>query len=169
LILVTTGMFYMGFDRLVEGVDELVRDGAVTQEVFLQTGFAAYEPRHCPFEKVVPFEELGRLMRECRILVTHGGAGLIADGLELGKPVIAVPRREKHKEHVNDHQLELTGALEKAGRIVVLHEIRDLPTALEAVMALEHYGVSEDKRVLRVVDDYLQSLAAELNGGNDES
>jgi len=157
-------MLRLGFDRLIKEVDELVRDQLLAEEVFIQTGFASYEPKHCRYQKVVPFEELQRLMRACRVLVTHGGAGLIADGLELGKPVVAVPRRKKHGEHVNDHQLELTGALEKEGRIVVVHEVSELLEALERVTHLSARPVSEDRKVIGIVDDFLRQLAGAVEG-----
>ena len=46
-------------------------------------------------------------INDCNILITHGGVGSIISGLKKDKKVIAVPRLEKYKEHVNDHQLQI--------------------------------------------------------------
>ena len=158
MILVSTGMHYRGFDRLVKGVDELIRDGKIKERVFIQTGYATFEPEHCEFRKVVPFEEMEALMRECRVLITHGGAGLIADGLEEGKPVIAVPRRFKHNEHSNDHQLELTGALEKEGRIVVVHDVAELPAAIEKAGTMTVQPAKTGEQMMGILQEFLDSL-----------
>lgn len=158
MILVATGMHFRGFDRLVKGVDELVGAGLVTDEVFLQTGYASYVPVHCDHKKIVPFEELEALLQTCRVLITHGGAGLIADGLELGKPVISVPRRKQYNECVNDHQLDLTGVLEDEGRLIVVHDVRDLPGAIERASRMEVVPPCSGEGVMRILEDFLDSL-----------
>ena len=46
MIFVTVGTHEQPFDRLVKAVDELKRDGIITEEVIMQTRFSIYEPKY---------------------------------------------------------------------------------------------------------------------------
>lgn len=66
--------------------------------------------------------ELDTLIRSARIVVVHGGSGCIVHALRHGARPIVVPRLGRYREHVDDHQLQLSGRLESSGRVVVWHE-----------------------------------------------
>lgn len=52
-------------------------------------------------------DEFSNEMEKANIVITHGGTGAIIGAVKKGKKVIAVPRRAKYGEHVDDHQLQL--------------------------------------------------------------
>ena len=125
MILVVTGVHEHGFNRLVKAVDILARDGKI-EDVFIQTGYSDYQPKYCKWAKSVEFNKFEKMMDDAEILVTHGGAGCIAGGLERNKPTIVVPRLKRFNEHNNDHQLELSSILAKAQRVLLVHEENEL-------------------------------------------
>lgn len=117
-----------GFDRLTKKMDEIA--GRVDEEVILQIGETTYEPKNARYFRFASKEEMDGLYDAARVVVCHAGVGSILTALEHGKPVIAVPRREKYGEHVDDHQLDIAGEMEKEGRITVVCDVGELEGAL---------------------------------------
>lgn len=127
MIFVTVGTHEQPFDRLVRGVDELVAQGVITEEVFIQTGYSTYEPKYCTFSKMLPFGEMTRKVADARIVITHGGPSSFIMPLQLGKTPIVVPRQARFDEHVNDHQVEFAGEVARRhGNILVVEDIETL-------------------------------------------
>ena len=59
-------------------------------------------------------------------VIIHAGAGTIYDAVAAGHQPILVPRLLRHREVVNDHQLELAHALENMGSAVVCEHLDNL-------------------------------------------
>jgi UDP-N-acetylglucosamine transferase subunit ALG13 len=58
-------------------------------------------------------------MREATAIVAHAGIGTILTGLEMGKPLLVMPRKASLGEHRSDHQMATvsrfaTGAIDVA-------------------------------------------------------
>ena len=130
MIFVTVGTHEDGFDRLLHEVDRLVGVRVITEEVVYQIGYARFQPRHGRVEPMIPFDEVQALMRQARVIVTHGGPASIMQALALGKVPVVVPRRAKFGEHVDDHQVRFAKHL--ADRVEVVLDIADLATAIGA-------------------------------------
>lgn len=127
MIFVTVGTHEQPFDRLVRAVDELVAGGMIAEEVFIQTGYSTYEPKHCTFSKMLPFGEMVSKVAQARIVITHGGPSSFIMPLQVGKTPIVVPRQARFDEHVNDHQLEFAGEVARRhGNILVVEDIATL-------------------------------------------
>ena len=105
MIFVTVGTHEQPFNRLIECIDSLKRDGVIEEEVIIQTGYSTYEPKYCTWEKMFPFQEMTRFVREARIVITHGGPSSFIMPLQVGKTPIVVPRKQKFNEHVNRPQV----------------------------------------------------------------
>ena len=131
MIFVTVGTHEQPFNRLVEYIDQLKENGTISEEVIIQTGFSTYEPKHCRWQKLYPYQEMTRLVQEARIVITHGGPSSFIMPLQIGKIPVVVPRQKQYDEHVNDHQLAFAKALaERQGNLLVVEEIRDLENIL---------------------------------------
>ena len=127
MIFVTVGTHEQQFNRLVSCVDELKRDGVITEDVFIQTGFSTYEPKYCRWSKLIPYEEMVKNVAEARIVITHGGPASFIMPLQIGKVPIVVPRQYKFDEHVNDHQVDFSRQLsQRMGIILPVFDISDL-------------------------------------------
>jgi UDP-N-acetylglucosamine transferase subunit ALG13 len=158
LIFAVMGVHEHGFDRLVKAIDELARKGVI-QDVLIQTGFSTYEPKFCEWRKAIDFEEFEKMMDKADVIITHGGAGCIAGALERVKPTIVVPRLKKYDEHNNDHQLELASALEKAGRVLVVHDVGDLAQTIEKAWSFKSAPPVGESRIVSIIRDYLIKTA----------
>lgn len=131
MIFVTVGTHEQPFDRLVQKVDELKRDGVIREDVFIQTGFSTYEPKYCQWSKLIPYEDMVKYVHQARIVITHGGPASFLMPLQIGKTPIVVPRQKQFGEHVNDHQLEFARVItQRQGNILVVENMDDLEDML---------------------------------------
>lgn len=165
MIFVTVGTHEQPFDRLLKEMDRLVETGVITEEVFIQSGYTDYQPKHCGYSKLLPYSDMEKYVKEARIVITHGGPSSFIMPLQVGKTPIVVPRQEQFGEHVNDHQL--TFALEVAKRqknILVIEDIRALSDAItgyEARVAQLSSGITSNNSAFceafaRKVDELLR-------------
>lgn len=105
MIFVTVGTHEQPFDRLVCAIDKLKGKGIIREDVIIQTGYSNYQPRHCRWHKLLPYNEMVKNVASARIVITHGGPSSFIMPLQVHKIPVVVPREEKYGEHVNDHQV----------------------------------------------------------------
>lgn len=132
MIFVTVGTHEQPFNRLVQKIDDLKRDGVITEEVVIQTGFSTYEPKYCKWQKLFPYQDMGKYVEQARIVITHGGPSSFIMPLQIGKIPIVVPRQSKFNEHVNDHQVLFARAVkERYGNLIVVEDIDTLGAVIQ--------------------------------------
>lgn len=127
MIFVTVGTHEQQFNRLLREIDRLVEIGVIKEEVFIQTGFCTYEPKHCKWGKLISYKEMEKKVKEARIIITHGGPASFIAPLQIGKTPIVVPRQFEFDEHVNDHQFEFVKQVSnRMGNIIPVFDIKEL-------------------------------------------
>ena len=127
MIFVTVGTHEQPFNRLVECMDGLKKDGTIEEEVIIQTGYSTYEPKFCKWQKLFPYQEMIKLVDKARIVITHGGPSSFIMPLQIGKIPIVVPRKHEYNAHVNDHQVAFSKAVaERMGTIIVVEDMDKL-------------------------------------------
>ncbi len=139
MIFVTVGTHEQPFDRLVRCVDILKRDGVITEEVVMQTGYSTYEPRYCTWQPLFPYRQMEEKVEAARIVITHGGPSSFLMPLRMGKIPIVVPRQFRFGEHVNDHQVSFCREMAKRmGTILVVEDtqrLRDVILSYDATVS----------------------------------
>lgn len=132
MIFVTVGTHEQPFNRLLEYIDNMKRDGVITEEVIIQTGFSTYEPKYCKWSKLLPYKEMVQNVNDARIVITHGGPASFIMPLQIGKTPIVVPRQKQFGEHVNDHQVEFAKQVyQRIGTIIPVYDIEELDNILK--------------------------------------
>lgn len=127
MIFVTVGTHEQAFNRLIQKIDELKRDGLIKDEVIMQTGFSTYKPKYCKWKKLIPYQQMKQYVDEARIVITHGGPASFIMPLQVGKVPIVVPRQKKFDEHVNDHQLEFArNVAQRMGTIIPVEDVEEI-------------------------------------------
>lgn len=127
MIFVTVGTHEQPFNRLVQEIDNLKRDGVITEDVIMQTGYSTYEPKYCQWDKLIPYKQMIKNVEDARIVITHGGPASFIMPLQIGKTPIVVPRQKKFDEHVNDHQVEFArNVAETMGTIIPVEDTNKL-------------------------------------------
>lgn len=128
MIFVTVG-HQMPFDRLVRAVDEWAAN-AGRDDVFAQIGETDYRPRHIEHAPKIEPAEFRRRMAEADTVVSHAGMGTILTALELGTPILVVPRLGRLMETRNDHQVATAQRFKLLGKVEVAMDETELPGAL---------------------------------------
>jgi UDP-N-acetylglucosamine transferase subunit ALG13 len=123
------------FERLIREMDKIA--GSISEKAVMQIGKTKYEPKNADFFRFISNEEILEYNKKARLVITHGGAGCIMTALSCNKPVIVVPRYKKFGEHINDHQLDLTKALEREGKIIAVYDVKDLKKAIKSADKLK--------------------------------
>ena len=131
MILVTLGTQDKKFTRLLEEIDRLIEEKVITDEVVVQAGFSSdYKSKNMKIFDLISRDEFDKLISNCSLLITHAGVGNILTGLKYKKKIIAVPRLKEYKEHVNNHQLEITNTFNKEGYIIGISDVKELESAI---------------------------------------
>ena len=148
MIFVTVGTHEQPFNRLIKKIDELKESGIIQEDVIIQTGFSTYEPKHCQWSKLIPYQQMLRNVADDRIVITHGGPASFIMPLQIGKTPIVVPRQHQFNEHVNDHQVEFARNVEKRmGTIILVEDIEELGdviTNYDQLVAKMEHGLSSN-------------------------
>lgn len=133
MIFITLGSQKFQFNRLLKAVDELVEKKIIQDEVFAQIGYSDYEPKNYKFKQFLDRDEFAEITKKSDIVITHGGTGAIIGAVKKGKKVIAVPRRAKYGEHVDDHQLQIVCQFKELDLICECDDCDKLGEALKIV------------------------------------
>lgn len=109
MIFVTVGTHEQPFNRLIQKVDELKRDGIIKDNVIIQTGFSTYEPKYCQWSKLIPYQQMVKNVADARIVITHGGyVGLsLAMLLSQHNKVYAVDNVPEKVELINNRKFPI--------------------------------------------------------------
>lgn len=91
------------FDRLVRAVDEWAQDQP-RDTVFAQIGRTSLVPQHVPWVDQLTSKEFKARVRSAQLIVSHAGMGTVLTALEVGTPLLVLPRRGDLQETRNDHQ-----------------------------------------------------------------
>jgi UDP-N-acetylglucosamine transferase subunit ALG13 len=157
LIFVAVGTQKFEFNRLIEKVDELVESGDIEEEVFAQIGVCSYRPKHYEYKTFMPKDIMMGWMEKADIVITHAGTGMIMEALDMGKKVIAVPRKAEYGEHVDDHQFEIVRALSSKNIIEPAYDTDELAEAIRRVKVTEYKKYkSTRKQVVDQLDAWIR-------------
>ena len=97
------------------------------------------------------------LLKECDLLITHGGVGTIVSGIQNGKKVIAVPRLQKYGEHVNDHQLQIIENFADSKYILASYTVDDLECVLTQVLDFQPKNyTSNTQNMINLVQKFIE-------------
>ena len=155
MIFVTVGTHEQPFNRLVKAVDELKRDGIITEDVIMQTGFSTYE--------LIPYQQMIKNVEDARIVITHGGPASFIMPLQIGKTPIVVPRQHRFDEHVNDHQMEFVrNVAERMGTIIPVEDISMLGDVIknydEIVVKMGHEMSSNNEKFCKELESIVDGI-----------
>jgi UDP-N-acetylglucosamine transferase subunit ALG13 len=133
LLFVTVGAT-LGFPRMVDAVLDLKTTGKIPERIIMQVGDTKIGrpiPADIEVHKDLSFEEMKQILSRSDLVICHGGTGSIITALQAGCRTIVFPRRFSRGEHYDEHQLEISGAMEARGLAIMVEDEADLMSALE--------------------------------------
>lgn len=135
MIFVTVGG-QLPFDRLVRAVDEWAKEQE-RDDVFAQIGASDDPPEHIRWARFLSPPEFKEKAREADVIIAHAGMGSILTALELGKPIVVMPRRANLGEHRNDHQSATVKHLHSGVDVAVASDEHELAGFLDRLTELK--------------------------------
>lgn len=135
MIFVTVGA-QMPFDRLVKTVDQWARDRG-RDDVFAQIGPTDFCPLHIRSARFLRPGEFKNRYEAAKVIVAHAGTGTIITALQLGKPIIVMPRRGSLRETRNNHQVATAEQFRRFSSVVVAWDEKELIARLERIDELD--------------------------------
>ena len=134
MILVTLGTQDKKFYRLLEAIEKQLEKGNIKDRVVVQAGCSSdFKSKKMEIFDLIPMDEFDDLIKNCDILITHGGVGSIITGLKNDKKVIAAARLKEFGEHTNDHQLQIIDTFSNEGFIINLSNFDELDIILKEI------------------------------------
>lgn len=134
MIFVTVGT-QLGFDRLISAMDSWTAEQNGAVDVLAQIGDSSIRPTAMRWSQSVTPDEFNAAVAQAEIIVAHAGMGSVLTALELGKPLVLMPRRADLMEHRNDHQLATARWLVSRDGIFVAQDEHELPRVLTEARA----------------------------------
>lgn len=159
MIFVCVGSREYQFDRLLMKLDELVEQGEITEKIFAQIGQSSYIPKHYKYKRFMAVDEFKEFQQNADLVVSHGGTGALIGALKMGKQVLAVPRLAKYGEHIDDHQTQVAGVLEKEEYLRCVLDMNDL---LDGIRLCKEYPINKKynkpSQVIEIINDYINNV-----------
>ncbi len=118
------------FDRLVEAVDSWAAQHPEI-EVVAQIGDSTLRPTGLEWSPHLDPQRVDELFAQADGIVAHAGMGSILTALQLGKPILVMPRSASLGEHRNDHQIATARRFGELGSIRVAHDPSSLGRELD--------------------------------------
>lgn len=147
------------FHRLLEKLDQLIKNGKIKEEVIVQAGYTRYETKNMKIFDLIPRERLEEYQKKANYIITHGGVGSIISSLKLDKKVIAIPRLHEYHEHVNNHQKEIVDLFEAKGYIIGIQNVDDLQEAIEKIKDFVPVKYNLDNtKMLTIVENFIEKI-----------
>lgn len=155
---VSVGNAVQPFDRLLDAVAALARDGHLSMPVSVQYGSAKFSCDACRSVAFLDMEQFAAHIRDATVVILHGGAGSIIHACQAGKVPIVMPRLSKFGEHVDDHQLEFVCELDRLGKVVMVGDQQELTVAVAQVQAAETSSAEEKVKKPPLIDLLIKDL-----------
>jgi len=144
MIFVTVGS-QLPFDRLIAAVDEWAA-ARPENELFGQVGDTDSPPVSFASVSTMSPEEYQRRFAEADLIVGHAGMGTIIAALELGKPLLMLPRLASLKESRNDNQVGTARHFRSFSLFEVVESESEIPARLTQMLAnLNSYRHTTDE------------------------
>jgi UDP-N-acetylglucosamine transferase subunit ALG13/glycosyltransferase involved in cell wall biosynthesis len=163
VIFVTVGT-QIPFDRMVRAVDAWALERH-RSDVFAQIGPTDYRPKHIEWVPFLDPNECREKLSQASTIVAHAGMGTILSALELGKPIVVMPRRALFHEHRSDHQVDTAHRF--GDRVGVARDDRELHVLLDRLSDLsvsERIGATASARLLAAVRSFVSPAQARFDG-----
>ncbi|MCX7631040.1 MAG: hypothetical protein N2038_12415 [Geminicoccaceae bacterium] len=154
-LFVAVGTMDRGFDELVEAADAAA--GALRLSGFAQIGGSRAIPARLAWARWLDPEEFRCRIARARVVITHGGIGILGDAMRARRPILAVPRRGRpSRSFPAEDQLPVLRRIAAVYPIHVCEDPRALLPALRALLrgpAEVEYRLGSD--VPRIVARFL--------------
>lgn len=157
MIFLTVGA-QMPFDRLVRAVDAWAVARA-RDDLFAQIGESEYKPNRLQWAQLLDPTDFKQRYETSQAIIAHAGIGSIITALQLGKPIIIMPRHSSLMETRNDHQIATAKHFKNYPGVAVAWHESELPALLDGIFAMAarppSLGAHASPELLQALRDFV--------------
>lgn len=160
MIFVTVGA-QMPFDRLVRAVDAwaVARN---RDDLFAQIGESEFQPNRLQWAHLLDPAEFKQRYEASHAIIAHAGTGSIITALQLGKPIVIMPRHSSLMETRNDHQIATAKRFQHYPGVVVAWDESELLARLDEIDAIAalpaSLGEHASPELIQALRDFIDPL-----------
>jgi UDP-N-acetylglucosamine transferase subunit ALG13 len=157
VIFVTVGA-QMPFDRLVRAVDAWAA-ARNRDDLFAQIGESEFQPNRLKWAHLLDPAEFKQRYEASQAIIAHAGTGSIIAALQLGKPIVIMPRHSSLMETRNDHQIATAKRFRHYPGVAVAWNESELPALLDGIDAMAaqppSLGAHASPELLQALRDFV--------------
>ena len=161
MIFATVGT-QLPFDRMIKSIDKW-NEKQELRDCFAQVGVGGCATSSLEFAETLTPSQFANQIAKCKVIVSHAGMGTILTALQLGKPIIIMPRLSSLGEHRNDHQLATVENLRGISGIYVADGEKEMMEALDQVQSLnggDRFSPHAQDALLKAVSNFVGGMWA---------
>lgn len=160
IFVIVGGVVEFDFSRVLKIIDELCLEGVInSKEIKAQIGHSKYEPKCYNNYRFVDGEQFHKDIENADVIITHGGVGTLVHALKLKKKVIIFPRLQKYKEHLDNHQLEISKMYNHLGYCMLATNKEELKDCIEKIGSFCPVPfISDNSKMVDIIITYLNNM-----------
>ena len=138
------------FDRLIRAVERWSIARTPREDICAQIGAGEFVPTSFPTDRFLDPLAFESRFKGAELVISHAGMGTIITALELGKPLLVMPKRASLGEQRNEHQLATVEHVCGKNSIWVAHDEHEFPAVLDRLLGtirLENDGITKRGKV----------------------
>jgi len=142
LIFVVLGTQRFPMNRVIDKIDNLIEIGFLNKnKIVIQNGHSK-NSKYAENLGMIDESAFNNYIKNSDIVITHGGTSSIIKALRNNKKTIIIPRRADLREHVDNHQFEISDMFKNNGYAEVVLDIEDLKEAIINIEQKEYKKLS---------------------------
>ncbi len=159
MILVLMGTQVHKFTRLLDYINDLSNEGILKEEIIVQLGTNKYIFSDENIKTYDYIPDYDSVVQKADLIICQGGVGIIMNGLEEGKKIIAVPRKKELEEHVDNHQEEICKKFNDQNYLLMCQDYEQLKEGISNIKEQEFKKyVSNTKNFNRKLNELIEKL-----------
>ena len=155
MIYITTGTYYLGFDRLIKSLDN---NKQIKNFKFLaQIGGGNYKPKNFKYFDYCKQAEHIKNIKKSKLIITHGGIGNIMYLINLNKKFLIIPKN--NDEHPND-QISAMKSFKKMYNINVLYDLKNVDVHIKKILKVKKKNIVKFQKsnIPILIKRYIQKI-----------
>ncbi|WP_258922022.1 glycosyltransferase [Heyndrickxia coagulans] len=142
MIFVVLGTQRFPMNRVIDKIDNLIETGFLNKnKIVIQNGHSK-NSKYAVNLGMIDESAFNNYIKNSDIVITHGGTSSIIKALRNNKKTIIIPRRADLREHVDNHQFEISDMFKNNGYAEVVLDIEDLKEAIINIEQKEYKKLS---------------------------
>ncbi len=115
MLLITVGTEQYQFNALMHWIELLIKYQLINEEVLVQYGSSTYFPDGSKAYRWLPDQEFSNLIDQASLIISHCDEGIAQLLEDKDTPYVLVPRLQRFREYIDNHQMEVANEFELRG------------------------------------------------------